>query len=188
MTGTLSDTPCGYCLVRPPAWRSAISALVYDYPVDHLVKRFKFRRDLACGKILADRLKTAVASRNFPLPDLVLPVPLHFSRQWIRGFNQAEYIALRVASSLNIRFENRLLTRTRRTAAQSGLHRREREKNLSGAFRCKPLDQRSVALVDDVLTTGTTLEACARVVRRAGAKTVSAWVCARVPAPSRNRS
>ena len=181
---------CGACLRHPPAWDSAIAALCYEYPVDQLVQRFKFHHNFACGQLLADELAGALQRSVEPGPeqlptDFLLPVPLHFTRRFQRGFNQAELLARSVGAELHIPVRVDLLQRTRRTAAQSGLDRTERRKNIRGAFACRDLAGKRIALVDDVLTTGLTLEACARAVRKAGASHVSIWVAARVPGPIR---
>lgn len=174
---------CGACLRHPPAWDSALAALVYDYPVDQLVRRFKFQRNFACGQLLADELTCAIQRSAEASPELLIPVPLHFTRRFQRGFNQAELLARSVAATIRIPVRVDYLARIRRTTAQSGLDRAARRKNLRRAFSCVNLAGVRIALVDDVLTTGTTLEACARVARKAGAAHVSVWVAARVPAP-----
>jgi len=199
---------CGACLSHPPAWDNAVTGLLYEYPVDHLVRRFKFHRNFACGQLLADELVFTLRRLDLrlpdlplpdlplpdlplpdlplpdlPLPDLLLPVPLHFTRRFQRGYNQAEFLARSVGKALGLPVRVDLLHRTRRTTAQSGLDRAERRKNVRGAFDCHNLAGARVALVDDVLTTGTTLEACARAARKAGASQVSIWVAARVPSP-----
>ncbi len=181
---------CADCLRHPPGWDHALAALIYQYPVDHLVRRFKFHKDLACGRLLAEELARAVKARmadKLPdhldqLPDLLVPVPLHFLRRWKRAYNQAELIAFEVQRQCRIPLNRNVLKRVQATVAQSGLDRKARLKNLRNAFRCLPLHGAHVALVDDVLTTGATLQECTRVLKQAGARKVSVWVAARVPA------
>lgn len=181
---------CGDCLRQPPRWDHAVAALVYEYPVDHLVRRFKFHKDLACGRLLAEELARAVRARMADTlpnhtdqqPDLLIPVPLHFLRRWKRAYNQAELIALEVQRQCRIPMDRSALKRVQATAAQSGLDRKSRLKNLRNAFCCLPLYGAHVALVDDVLTTGATLQECTRVLKLGGARKVSVWVAARVPA------
>ena len=181
---------CADCLRHPPRWDQAVAALVYEYPVDHLVRRFKFHKDLACGQLLAEELARAVKARmedtarglSDEQPDLLIPVPLHFLRRWKRAYNQAELIAVEVQKLCKIPLVNNVLKRVQPTAAQSGLNRKARLKNLRNAFRCLPVDGAHVALVDDVLTTGATLQECTRVLKQGGARKVSVWVAARVPA------
>lgn len=183
---------CADCLRHPPLWDSAVAAMVYEYPIDHLVRRFKFQRNMVCGQLLANELVRTVkaswldsgeAEAN-ALPDLLIPVPLHFWRRCRRGFNQAEMIALELQRHCGIPMRCDLLRRINATAAQSGLDRQTRLKNLRNAFQCAPLQGAHVALVDDVLTTGATLQECSAVLKRAGAKKVTVWVAARVPSPA----
>jgi ComF family protein len=183
-----AEPECGRCLRRPPPWDCAVAALTYAFPVDRIVCRFKFNRDFACGRLLGYELLTAVCSSEAPLPELIVPVPLHRTRHFARTFNQADVLARTLGGALQIPVRSRLLTRTRRTRAQAGLDAGHRKRNIRGAIRCDhaadqiPADAR-VALVDDVLTTGATLRECAKALRRAGAAHLSIWVAARAPAP-----
>jgi ComF family protein len=182
---------CADCLRHPPPWDRAVAALVYEYPMDHLARRFKFHRDMVSGQMLAEELVRAVKlrlskpaiSQNGGIPELLIPVPLHIWRRCKRGFNQAEVIATELHKQCGIPLRCNLLRRVKPTAAQSGLDRKTRLKNLRKAFHCVPLQGAHVALVDDVLTTGATLQECTHVLKRAGAREVSVWVAARVPAP-----
>lgn len=173
------DRRCGSCLRNPPPWESATAALAYRFPVDQLVCRFKFRRDLACGQVLGTELLAAIIQRASPLAQVIVPVPLHRRRQLSRSFNQAERLARQVSGGLHIPVRPGLLSRPRRTSAQSGLDASERKRNIRGAFSCQRIHYQHVALVDDVMTTGATLAECARVLKRAGAGRVSVWVAAR---------
>ncbi len=192
---------CAACLRHPPPWDDAVAALVYEYPVDHLVWHFKFHKNLACGQLLAEELVRAVEQKlsqhrgddhrldpdtrepGCEKPDLLIPVPLHFFRRCKRGFNQAELIAAELQRHCGIPVQRRLLSRINHTSAQSGLDRKTRQKNLRNAFHCAPLHGAHVALIDDVLTTGATLQECSRMIKKAGARRISVWVAARVPAP-----
>lgn len=178
---------CGACLRKPPPWRRAVAALDYRFPADRLVCHFKFQRNLACGAVLQEELLAAVRRVGAPLPEMLVPVPLHRWRQAARSFNQSEMLARSLGRSLGLPVASGLLLRARHTRAQSGLDAADRRRNVHGAFRCRPalgalLRDRSLALVDDVLTTGTTLAECCRTLRRAGAGEISVWVAARAPA------
>ena len=174
-----TDILCAVCLENPPPWDSGIAGLVYRYPVDQMLCRFKFNRNLACGQILGDELVAAIVRADRPLPQAIIPVPLHRSRQFSRSFNQAETLARQAGKALKIPVHSGLLSRKRRTGAHSGLDAAARRKNIKGAFYCRPNVIRHVALVDDVLTTGATLAECTRTLKRAGVEQVSVWIAAR---------
>jgi len=175
---------CGECLARDRhAFDDAIAAYQYRFPIDRLVQRFKYAGDLALGSWLASGLAKAVVGR--PPPDLVVAVPLSARGLRRRGFNQAGVIARHVAGTLALRCEVGALRKVRETAPQQRLERRERVGNLRGAFECRMrLAGEHVAIVDDVITTGATMDAAARALRECGAGRVSAWAVARTPAPA----
>ena len=182
------DARCGACVQRAPPWDRVVAALDYGFPTDVLVKRFKFRRNMACGEVLGEELERALlkAVSTGTAPDAVVPVPLHRARQAFRTFNQSEVLARKAARSLGIPLKPRLLLRHRQTHAQSGLDARSRRRNTRGAFHCRCNQARGVrhaALVDDVMTTGATLDACTRELKRCGIREISVWVAARAPPP-----
>lgn len=176
---------CGACLIDPPPWQGVVAALEYGFAVRQLVRRFKFHRDLACGAVLQQELARAVQSTRLPLPDAVIPVPLHRWRHAKRCFNQADVLARAAGRVMAVPVISDLLQRRRATRAQSGLDARARWQNTRGAFRLNPRRCRqlagSVALVDDVMTTGATLSACCQTLRDAGAREIFVWVAARAP-------
>ncbi|MFC5571176.1 ComF family protein [Lysobacter yangpyeongensis] len=181
---------CGACLRRgavrarrgrAPLLDGVHAAFVYAAPLDRLLPRFKFHRDLAAGALLSQLV--ADAARQWPRPHALVPVPLHRARLRRRGYDQALELARPLAQALELPLRGDLLWRTRATAAQSELGAGARRRNLRGAFavRCPDALPAHVALVDDVMTTGTTVLAAAEALRRAGVQRVDAWVCARVP-------
>lgn len=174
---------CGRCLAQPPAFDATAAALAYEFPADVLVQALKFRGELALAPLLGSLLARRLAPGT--RVDCVLPVPLSAARLRRRGFNQALEIARPVAAALGARLEPLLAERSRDTAAQTGLPHGERAKNVRGAFRCaRALEGAEVALVDDVMTTGATLDELAATLKRAGAARVVNWVVARTPAPA----
>ncbi len=174
---------CGRCQRRPPAFDRAIAALEYRFPVDRVVHRFKYSADLAMGRWLS--LQLAERVRGESLPDLLVAPPLTGARLRERGFNQALEIAKVVGRRLGVRCDLSGLVKVRETSPQPGLGRARRRANLRRAFRCDlALEGRNVALVDDVMTTGATADALARVLKAAGAARVSVWAVARTPDPA----
>ena len=171
---------CGDCLQRAPPLQFVQASFLYGFPLDRLLPRFKFHRDLACGRLLSQWMLPACAAA--PRPHALLPVPLHATRLRERGYDQALELARPLARALDLPLRADLV-RMRATAAQSSLDAGARRRNLRGAFVVdarRPLPEH-VALVDDVMTTGATLHAAARALHRAGVARVDAWVCARVP-------
>ncbi len=177
---------CGHCLRRPPAFTRARAALAYDFPLDALVQACKYGGRLAIADLLAVLLADMLtdARANQPIdagpPDLILPMPLHPKRLAERGFNQAIEIGRRLAAATGIAWRPDACRRVRDTPPQAGLDLAGRRRNLRGAFECRiDLAGRRVALVDDVMTSGASLDELAREARRAGAVEVEAWVVAR---------
>ena len=175
---------CGACLHAPPRFERAIAAFDYAFPWDRVIAEFKFRHRLEWAGPLA-RLLARAAQASHAEVDLVTAVPLAAQRLRERGYNQAWEIARRVARDLNLPARPDLLLRWRDTPHQVQLDRRERDANLRGAFMPGDADARlavqgrCVALVDDVLTTGTTADEATRALLEAGACSVQLWVLAR---------
>lgn len=178
---------CGRCLKKPPPIERTHAAFRYGFPLDRLLPRFKFHRDLAAGRELAGWMIEAL--RDVERPDALIAVPLHPRRLRQRGYNQALELARPLARTFDLPILQQVLHRVRDIAPQAGLGALARRRNPRGAFAIgRDLRNRAhipahVALVDDVMTTGATLYACAKVLRRAGVKRIDAWVMARVPPP-----
>jgi ComF family protein len=166
---------CGRCLRQPPAYDSTVAALGYAFPADVLVQALKFRGELAVAPLLA-----ACFGERIGKADCMIPVPLSRERLKARGFNQSAEIARHIATGA--RLELALCERTRDSPPQMELPHDARQKNVRGAFRCTGnVIGASVALVDDVMTTGATLDELARTLKQAGALSVTNWVVARTP-------
>ena len=175
---TLHGAICGHCLKRPPHFGSTRAAYTYAFPLDRLVQSLKYGHNLAVVSLLADTLATQAAKH--PLPDALIPMPLHPNRLRQRGFNQAHEIAQRIARILRLPVLPQAAARVIDTAPQASLPLKQRRNNLRGAFACDHnLQGKRVAIVDDVMTSGSTLDALAEALLKAGALEVQCWVVAR---------
>ena len=160
-------------LADPPGWDRARAAVVFDQHSKEIVHQLKYR-DWAEAGILMARLMARSGAGLLSEADVIVPVPLHRWRLWRRRFNQAATLAQLIAQQSGIKFLPDILVRTRATAQQVGLSARERQKNVKGAF-VVPFEGKtavagkSIVLIDDVRTTGSTLRACTAALREAGA-------------------
>jgi ComF family protein len=171
---TPGGVPCGRCLAIRPAFDATHAAFDYAFPLDVLVQALKYRHHLALGDFFARWLPSLAAA------DVVVPMPLHPRRLAERGFNQAVEIARPFARAAGVALELDGVTRVRDTPPQVNLPHGERLGNLRGAFVCRRrFDGLKVAVVDDVMTTGTSLDALARCLKASGAARVDNWVVAR---------
>jgi len=167
---------CGRCLTHSPAYDATHAALAYDFPADALVHALKFRGELALAPLLAGLLAPKVRTVRI---DHLVPVPLSAERLRHRGYNQAVEIARHLRGE---RLALALCERTRDAPPQIELPYDQRQRNVRGAFRCtRSLGGARIAVVDDVMTTGATLDEIARTLKEAGAIHVENWVVARTP-------
>jgi ComF family protein len=171
---------CGRCQRHPPTFTGARALFRYEQPIDKLILRLKFHQELRLARLFGERLAARLCAPDVARPDLIVPVPLHSSRLRSRGYNQALELARPVARHLNIGLDAHGMRRVLPTRAQSDLSLLERRRNVRKAFRAaRDYTGLSVAIVDDVMTSGSTAEAVARCLMKAGAKEVSVWVIAR---------
>ncbi|MGQ7816069.1 ComF family protein [Metapseudomonas furukawaii] len=181
--------PCGACLKRPPSFDRVVAPWRYDFPVDSLITRFKHQGRWPLGRLLGELLARHLAhgfDDGLPRPDALLPVPLAAPRLRQRGFNQAGMLAGWLARELDIPVELDGLKRHRDGPPQQGLDAVTRRRNLRDAFSLDTrarVHGRHLALVDDVLTTGTTAQVLARLLKGAGATRVDIYCLARTPRP-----
>jgi len=183
--GGEEDALCGMCRRVEPRFRRAAAYGAYEGALRDLIHLFKYKGTRPAGKLLGSLLNQAVTAMCLPDLLIVVPVPLWSGKRNSRGFNQAEAIArtfMDFQTSSSIQLDTSILVRTRETASQTGLTRHQRRANVRGAFSVRKPEKvkgRSILIVDDVMTTGTTAGECARVLRRAGAKEVFVATVAR---------
>ncbi len=171
---------CGVCRREPPVFSRVWSSGPYDGALRRTIHLLKYDGVRPLADVMASRLESGFDAVHGA--DLIVPAPLHWRRTLTRGFNQSALIARRLGDAAGVRYERRLLARVRHTSSQAGLSQHERRRNLRGAFRVQSretIQGKTVLLVDDVMTTGATLSACARALKRAGAQEVRALVVAR---------
>ncbi len=178
------ESLCGQCQQSLPPIDYLISSLHYTYPVGYLVSQLKFQRDLTYAKIFSQLLLTTLQmhyrERYSERPEIIIPVPLHKKRSRQRGFNQALEIAQPIAKALNIPIVANAIKRIKYTEAQSLLSALERCKNLRNSFvLSKPITAEHIVLVDDVVTTGTTVYELATLLKKSGVRKVGVWAVAR---------
>jgi ComF family protein len=184
LEATDADT-CARCLAAPPLIARTRAAVAYDEISKSIALRLKYGRKVALAKTMA-RFMAPLAG-ELPTDSILVPVPLHRRRTWTRGFNQAALVANELSKRLGLRAESGLLRRVRPTPPLKGMSLSQRKRTVQGAFRVAPdadLGGRTIVLVDDVLTTGSTSEACAKALQRAGAERVELVSWARVLRPA----
>jgi ComF family protein len=173
---------CGECLAQPPPFDAVRAPWLYGEYLGYLIHRWKYAGDLTLTPLLA-QLWLAAAGPPPPV-DALVPVPLHWWREWRRGYNQSALLARQLARHGTPEVEYRLVRRNRATAAQSGSDAGARARNLRGAFTVRgACDNLRLAVIDDVFTTGATAAEVARTLKRAGAAEVEVWCLARTPKP-----
>lgn len=177
------DHLCATCQQQPPPQSQSRACWYYAYPVAQLIQRFKYQRDLAAGRTLAELAASTLQPLSSQGPDLLVPVPMHWRKHFARGYNQAQLIANTLGAQWHIPVEPRALRKVTPTDSQQKLRRSQRKRNLARSFtsNAEVVAGLHIGLVDDVVTTGATLEAAAQALLDAGALQVSAIALARTP-------
>lgn len=172
---------CGACMKQTPPYQS-ICLFQYQHPVDKLIGLLKYHQQLYYGRLFGNLLVARIASLAPPfyLPQAIIPIPLHRKRLQLRGYNQSYEIASHCSDQLNLPLLDSACERIINTPPQSGLDAKTRQRNLKSAFRCCVADDiKSVAIVDDVMTTGATATALTNSLIQAGVKEIQIWCIAR---------
>lgn len=177
LTAPEGQTICPRCLHKPPPWASMTAPLAFRGDARRLLLQFKFNEQLLIANSLVSRLWRQF---NADAVDVLIPVPLHRQRFFERGFNQSLVIARQLGWRLDRPVDHRSLQRIRPTDSQTGLSRSQRQRNLRRAFDYRPQKPwQRVALIDDVITTGSTMEACCHALRQGGVEHIEIWSLAR---------
>lgn len=181
--GPAGETHCRHCPETTIPFTRIVAAYRYEFPVDRLIQTLKYRDQRVLARVLGSVLARTVRRQTpsgQPLPSQLVPVPLHIDRQRLRGYNQSADIARWCARELGIESRSRAAIREYDTGSLAGLSRAERQYRILGAFRADArVAGRHVAIVDDVLTTGSTARELARELYDTGALSVELWVLAR---------
>jgi ComF family protein len=171
---------CGQCLSEVCFFDSVVAPFQYHDLIRHFITRLKFNHCLLHARLLGNLLGNFIKSKAEVFPELLIPVPLHPQRMQERGFNQAIEIAKTLQKMLKIPLDTSSCIRIKNTEAQSSLAAKHRQKNIKKAFKIKEkLTVSSVAIIDDVMTTGHTVNEIAKILKKSGVKKVDVWCCAR---------
>ncbi len=168
---------CPSCRLNPPRWQRMIAPLTFSGATRDLILQFKFAQQRPQARILLTHLLDKYRQHT---PDVLIPVPLHPQKRLQRGYNQAQEVAAVLSDSLFIPLDTRSLRRVKLTGSQAGLSLHKRRKNLRAAFTYQPVRRyRSVAIIDDIITSGSTMDEICKVIQKAGVRHIEAWSLAR---------
>lgn len=177
------DLICGNCLKNPPFFDKTFALFPYDSPIIQLITQLKFHHHLTHARAFGEYFISVIKNnwyKNQKLPDILIPVPLHFQRIRARGFNPALEIARPISKTVKIPIDKNGIIRNRNTPPQTHLNANERQKNIAGAFTAKRnYHGLFIAVLDDVITTGSTISECCRVLKAHGAAKIHVWTVAR---------
>ena len=178
--GSGNQLKCGSCLQKPPHFDHSQSLFSYEKNAVHLIRQLKYKEKLAYSRLLGRMLADRVGQDGAALPHCLLPVPLNKKRLRQRGFNQSVEFSREVVKQSGLSLDVSSVARIRDTQSQSGLDKKQRRKNIRGAFQViRPVCAEHVVIVDDVVTTTSTVNELARVLKKAGVRRVDVWSIAR---------
>lgn len=171
---------CGKCQKHQPYYATSQIPFIYATPLKQLITQLKFHGNLSYAPLLAFGFINSMQRSKNNLPECIIPIPLHTKRLQERGFNQALEMARIISKQLQIPLDNSLCTRNKVTPFQSGLSAKQRKQNMKGAFTIsKPHQYKHIAIFDDVVTTGTTVNELAKELKQSGVETIEVWAIAR---------
>lgn len=179
--GSEHELVCGACIKKVPEFDTSFIPFRYAYPLDRMIQRLKYAGELSVGRVLANSFAARLlATRSATWPQAIVPVPLGRARYLSRGYNQAIELAQQMRGRINIPLRTDWVVRARETTEQAALARDERQTNVRGAFAMnRAPDCDHVAILDDVVTTGSTVNEVAKVLRKAGVRRIDVWAIAR---------
>lgn len=180
---TTNNLPCGSCIGKQPPFSFTHALYLYQEPISNLILNLKFQHTLVNARLLGELLAEEIHNNWYlkkPLPEVIIPVPLHPTRLKERGFNQALEIARPIARRLHLPIDYTSCVRSQPTLPQATLHPKERKRNIKNAFQIvKPCSYQHIVLIDDVITTGHTIRELAITFKKAGVQQIDVWCCAR---------
>lgn len=176
---------CGACINQPPSYNICIVPWKYQSPLENLLMGMKFFGKLSYAYLLGSLLARVLQThyQNKQLPECIIPVPLHRYRIRERGYNQALELARPIAKTLHLPIDVKNCNRILATAAQTSLQKKQRITNVKNAFAIKPINYNHVAVIDDVITTGSTVHELCLALRKQGVSRIDVWCCARTMRP-----
>lgn len=177
---SVAEPMCGECLRAPPPWQRLVCLGDYRFPLSQAVHQLKYQRHFWLARPLASLLAERITSSA----PLLTSVPLHWHRHWWRGFNQSDLLARQLSHTLRCSYQPRVFQRVRATAMQQGLNKAARTRNLTRAFalRSHPVSAH-LAIVDDVVTTGSTMRQLCNLLLEVGVKSLDIYCVCRTPEP-----
>ncbi|WP_439405883.1 ComF family protein [Legionella bozemanae] len=169
---------CGRCIKKTPYFDRTLINYVFEEPLRNLLHQFKYHNGLYLGSFLSELMSHSLP-KNENMPQCLIPVPMHPQRIKLRGFNQAAVLVRLLAKKLQLPYDLTSCQKILNTEPQASLDGEQRQKNLRHAFKVKKIPWHHVAIVDDLLTTGSTANELARALKKSGVKKVDVWCCAR---------
>ncbi len=178
-----STNTCPHCLKKAPIIQKMVCATWFRFPVKQIIYQFKFNQSLSNAYLLSSLLTATIQEKykEDTLPNIIIPAPLSKNSLKKRGYNQSAMIGKQVSALLNIPMDAHLIRKVRETRAQHQLNQKERMFNLKNAFTIEPHTWTHVALIDDVITTNSTMLTLAKLLKKSGVKRIDAWSFAKTP-------